>query len=222
MTVFLRLTQRARTALYLTNGDRPPKSVLITSSMPLEGKTTLAAALARQAARSGLRVLLIDADLRRPRRHEVLGKPNQYGLGELLPGVVSRLDAVRRDGRSGLDLIPAGAGVPSPPDLFRSQAMRRLLDELEASYDLVMIDSPPVAAVSDSIALAGLVQKTVYIVRWERTPRNVALAGLSQLAEAGADIAGVVVSRVDVRKHARYGYADSGYYQGRYRKYYVN
>jgi Mrp family chromosome partitioning ATPase len=97
-----------------------------------------------------------------------------------------------------------------------------MLEEMAAYYDMVIIDTPPVGAVSDSLALSGIVDRSIYVIRWEQTPRNVALAGIRQMVEAGADIAGIVLSRVDVKKHARYGYADSGYYQGYYRKYYVN
>ena len=86
----------------------------------------------------------------------------------------------------------------------------------------MIIDTPPIAAVSDSFTLSSLVDKALYVIRWEQTPRNVALAGIRQLAEAGADIAGIVLSRVDLKKHARYGYADSGYYRGSYQKYYIN
>ena len=75
---------------------------------------------------------------------------------------------------------------------------------------------------SDSFTLSGIVDKSIYVIRWEQTPRNVVLAGIRQMIEAGADIAGVVLSRVDVKKHARYGYANSGYYRGYYSKYYVN
>src|SRR5919106_3708607 len=214
--------QRVRTNLFLIDGERPPKTVLITSSVPLEGKSTIAASLARQSARSGLKVILIDADLRRPRLHEVIGLPNQNGLSEVLTGRANPESAIKRDEKSGLDFLPAGVGVVSPPDLFRSSTMRILLEETAAYYDLVILDSPPVAAVSDALTLSGMVDKSLYVIRWERTPRNVALAGIRQMLDAGADIAGVVLSRVDVKKHARYGYADSGYYQGRYRKYYVN
>ncbi|MCC2664748.1 MAG: protein tyrosine kinase [Geminicoccaceae bacterium] len=214
--------QRIRTSLFLTDGEHPPKSILITSSVPLEGKSTIAASLARQSARSGLKVILIDADLRRPRLHEVIGLPNQNGLSEVLTGRANPEAAIKRDEKSGLDFLPAGVGVVSPPDLFRSSTMKILLEEMAAYYDLVIIDSPPVAAVSDSFTLSGVVDKSVYVIRWEQTPRNVALAGIRQMVEAGADIAGIVLSRVDVKKHARYGYADSGYYQGYYRKYYVN
>ena len=214
--------QRIRTSLFLSDGDHAPKTILITSSVPLEGKSTIAASLARQSARSGLKVILIDADLRRPRLHELIGLANQNGLSEVLTGHATPEAAIKRDEKSGLDFLPAGVGVISPPDLFRSSTMKILIEETAAYYDLVIIDSPPVAAVSDSFTLSGLVDKSIYVIRWEQTPRNVALAGIRQMLDAGADIAGVVLSRVDVKKHARYGYADSGYYQGTYRKYYVN
>jgi polysaccharide biosynthesis transport protein len=221
-SAFAEALQRIRTSLFLADEGHPPKTILITSSIPLEGKSTIAASLARQSARSGLKVILIDADLRRPRLHEVIGIANQNGLSEVLTGRANPEAAIKRDEKSGMDFLPAGVGVVSPPDLFRSSTMRILLEEMAAYYDLVIIDSPPVAAVSDSFTLSGLVDKAVYVIRWEQTPRNVALSGIRQMAEAGADIAGVVLSRVDVKKHARYGYADSGYYQGYYRKYYVN
>ena len=214
--------QRIRTSLFLADGERTPKTVLVTSSVPLEGKSAIAASLARQSARSGLKVILVDADLRRPRLHEVLGLANQNGLSEVLTGRVSPEAAIKHDERSGLDFLPAGVGVVSPPDLFRSSTMRILLEEMGTYYDLVIIDSPPVGAVSDGLTLSGIVDKSLYVIRWEQTPRNVVLAGMRQMFEAGADIAGVVLSRVDLKKHARYGYADSGYYRGHYSKYYVN
>ncbi|MGI9437297.1 MAG: GumC family protein [Geminicoccaceae bacterium] len=214
--------QRIRTSLFLTDTKNPPKSVLITSSVPLEGKSTIASALAMQSARSGLKVILVDADLRRPRLHEVIGMPNQNGLSEVLTGRANPETAIHRDEKSGMDFLPAGFGSVSPPDLFRSSTMKIMLEEMTAYYDLVIIDSPPVAAVSDSFTLSGVVDKSIYVIRWEETPRNVALAGIRQMLEAGGDVAGIVLSRVDIKKHARYGYADSGHYQGNYRKYYVN
>jgi polysaccharide biosynthesis transport protein len=221
-SAFAEALQRIRTSLFLTHSEHPPKTILITSSMPFEGKSTIAASLARQSARSGLKVILIDADLRRPRLHELIGVPNQSGLSEVLTGRAKPQTAIRRDEKSGLDFLSAGAGVVSPPDLFRSGAMKMLLEKASAYYDLVIIDSPPVAAVSDSFTLSDLVDKSIYVIRWERTPRNVALAAIRQMLEAGADIAGVILARVDIKKHARYGYADSGSYQGSYSKYYAN
>ena len=221
-SAFAEALQRIRTNLFLTDGDQPPRTVLISSSVPLEGKSTLAVSLARQSAISGLRTVLVDADLRRPRLHEVMGLANEDGLAEVLTGRANPEIAIKRDEKSGLDFLPAGLGAVSPPDLFRSSTMKILLEEMAAYYDLVIIDSPPVAAVSDAFTLSGLVDKAIYVIRWEQTPRNVALAGIRQMIEAGGDIAGIVLSRVDVKKHARYGYADSGYYQGYYRKYYIN
>jgi Mrp family chromosome partitioning ATPase len=130
--------------------------------------------------------------------------------------------AIKRDDKSGLDFLPAGQGAASPPDLFRSSTMRILLEETAAYYDLVIIDSPPVGAVSDSLILGGLVDRSIYVIRWQETPRNLVLAGIRQMLDAGADLAGVVLSRVDLKKHARYEYADSGSYRGSYRKYYSN
>ncbi len=221
-SAYAEAVQRIRTSLFLAESERPPKTILITSSVPLEGKSTIAVSLARQSAASGLKVILIDADLRRPRLHEVMGIPNANGLSEVLTGRANPEVAIKRDEKSGLDFLPAGIGVASPPDLFRSSTMRILLEETAAYYDLVIIDTPPIAAVSDCFTLSSLVDKAIYVIRWEQTPRNVALAGIRQLAEAGADIAGIVLSRVDLKKHARYGYANSGYYRGSYQKYYIN
>jgi capsular exopolysaccharide synthesis family protein len=221
-SAYAEAVQRIRTSLFLADSERPPKTILVTSSVPLEGKSTIAASLARQSAASGLKVILIDADLRRPRLHEVMGFPNENGLSEVLTGRANPEVAIKRDEKSGLDFLPAGVGVASPPDLFRSSTMRILLEETAAYYDLVIIDTPPIAAVSDSFTLSSLVDKALYVIRWEQTPRNVALAGIRQLAEAGADIAGIVLSRVDLKRHARYNYADSGYYRGNYQKYYIN
>jgi polysaccharide biosynthesis transport protein len=221
-SAFAEALQRIRSGLVLAQGERPLRTVLITSSVPLEGKSTLAAALARQSARVGLRVMLIDADLRRPRLHEVLGVPNQNGLSDVLSGRVDPMEAVRRDAESGLEFMPAGVPVISPPDLLRTPTMRILLEEMSEYYDLVIIDSPPMAVASDSSTLSSLVDASIYVVRWANTPRRMVLSGISQLVDAGGDVAGVVLSRVDVNKHAGYDYADSGYYQSSYSKYYVN
>lgn len=223
-SAFSEALQRVRTNLFLSagEGDGEPKTILITSSVPGEGKTATASCLARQSARSGLRVLLIDCDLRRPRLHNVMSMANQDGLSDVLTGKVDLEDAIRRDDKSGLDFLPAGAPSSSPPDLFRSQGMKALLQAVRDYYDLVVLDSPPVAAVSDSFILSGLADKTVFVVRWQVTPRQLAIGAIRQIAETSKDLAGVVLSRVNVKKHAQYGYADSNYYRGYYDEYYTN
>ena len=215
------------TGILLSNVDTPPKSLLITSSLPEEGKTVISAAMARLLARSGRRVLLIDADLRRGQIAKVLDLPNEYGLVEILGRRQHSLDeVVQHDGVSGLHVLTTGGTVvPNPPDLLDSDRMRALLSEAGEAYDLIVIDSPPVRLVSDTRILSHLVDKTVFVIRWAKTRRGVATLGIKQIVEAGASVAGVVLSIVDVPKNARYGYADSGYYYGssrKYRKYYAD
>ena len=215
------------TGILLSNVDAPPKSILITSSLPDEGKTVISTAMARLLARSGRKVLLIDADLRRGQIAKVLGLPNEYGLVEILgrrqhaPGEV-----IRHDAESGLHVLTTGRTVvPNPSDLLGSERMRALLEACGRTYDLIVIDSPPVHLVSDTRILSHLVDKTVFAIRWTTTRREVAVLGIKQLVESGASVAGVVLSMVDVRKNARYSYADSGYYYGssrKYRKYYTD
>lgn len=208
-------------SLHLSNVDNPPKVVLMTSSVPEEGKTMTAVSLARLISRTGKKVILIDGDLRRPQVHRVLGMEAVPGLVEVLAGEVG-IDAVlRRDELSGAYILPAGSKPANPVDLFSSQHLKTLVTGLRNAADMVIIDSAPIAAVSDARILSRLADKTVYVVRWASTRREVVQMALHQLQDAGADIAGVVLSRVDVRKHAGYGYGDSGYYYGRSRKYYT-
>lgn len=210
------------TGVRLSNVDDPPKSVLITSSVPKEGKSTLAMSWGRMLAKSGRKVLLIDADLRRPRVTQTLSSAKARGLVDVLSDGMPVADAIQLDQASGLHLLPAGHDIASPPDLLGSEQMRLLLRGLEADYDLVLIDSAPVLVVSDSRALAHNVDTVVFVARWASTRREVVANGLKQMREASARVAGVVLSGVNVRRHAQYGYGDSGYYSGPSRKYYKN
>ena len=210
-----------RTAMLLTNMGAPPKTVLLTSSIPGEGKTSMAMCLARVHARSGRRTLIIDCDVRRPRLHEMTGVANQAGLSDVLLQQRELNEVVLSDERSGAYFVTAGGPVPDPAALLASDRMRRLLKDVASRYDLVIIDSPPVLSVSDARVLSQMSEKTVFLVHWGSTHRNDVMMGVKQLVEAGADMAGLVLSRVNVRKHARYHYRDSGYYyDDKYTKYY--
>jgi len=212
-----------RTAMLLTSMGAPPKTVLLTSSIPGEGKTSMAMCLARIHARSGRRTLLIDCDVRRPRLHELTGVANQAGLTDVLLQHRELNEVVLADERSGAYFVTAGAPVPDPAALLASDRMRRLLKDSASRYDLVIIDSPPVLSVSDARVLSQMTDKTVFLVQWGSTRRHDVMMGIKQLIEAGADVAGLVLSRVNVRQHARYGYRDSGYYyDDKYTKYYNN
>ena len=212
-----------RTAMLLTSMGAPPKTVLLTSSIPGEGKTSMAMCLARVHARSGRRTLIVDCDVRRPRLHELTGVANQAGLSDVLLQDRELNEVVHTDERSGAHFVTAGGPVPDPAALLASDRMRRLLKDVASRYDLVIVDSPPVLSVSDARVLSQMVDKTVFLVHWGSTRRHDVMMGVKQLVEAGADMAGLVLSRVNVRKHARYNYRDSGYYyDDKYTKYYNN
>tara|TARA_R110000787_G_scaffold86562_12_gene184649 strand:+ start:354 stop:2648 length:2295 start_codon:yes stop_codon:yes gene_type:complete len=210
------------TSILLSNVDAPPKTVLITSSLPNEGKTSLSISLARQvASQSQKKVVLIDADLRRPQVHKNLGFPLSPGLVEYLSGNAQTEEILHRDEASGAIVICAGGTPHNPTDVLASDQMRRLIAQLSETNDLVIIDSPPVLAVSDPKVLSRLADKTVYVIRWAETRRETVMTGLKQIIDVGSDVAGVVLSMVNVRRHSQYGYGDSGSYYGAARKYYT-
>jgi len=209
-----------RTALRYSDVDNPPKVVLITSSLAGEGKTVFAGSLARSVARSGGKSLLVDCDLRRPSVAKLLGVSGEPGMLDVF-GENANIDAlIRVDEDSGMHYIPSKGGTANPQDLLSSQQMRSFLERMRARYDLIVLDAPPVLAVSDPIILSHFVDTTIYLVRWETTPRPIVTGAVRMLRANGGEIAGVVLSRVNARKHATYGYGDNGYYYGRYSNYY--
>ena len=199
-----------RTSISLSNFDHPPKVILIASALAGEGKTSLAVSIARLAAISALegRVMLIDCDLRKPSVARELGLKADKGLIHLFSGQAKLEDIVLTDSESGLHVIPAVAGTPNPPELFSSSHMRALIDALARSYDTIVLDSPALAAVSDTRVLARLADATVFVVEWETTPRPVALESFRSLETSGARIAGVIMQKVNVQKSARYAIYD--------------
>ncbi|MGE0151807.1 MAG: GumC family protein [Reyranellaceae bacterium] len=219
---FAEAIRTIRTGLLLSSVDHPPRTVLVTSSVPGEGKTTTALALASAAAASGQRTIIVDCDMRQPALHANLGTKNELGLSDYLTGNAALEDLIHIDDRSGLHYICAGRLPPSPTDLLGSNRMKQLLQQLSAAFQMVMLDTPPILAVSDALLLVRTVDKTIFVVRWERTRRDIALNGLKSVYDAGARVGGLVLSQVNLRKHARYDYTDSGvyYYRG-YKRYYI-
>lgn len=223
LSAFAESLRSLRSALHLSNVDVPPKIILFTSALPNEGKTTTATSFARAAAVSGLRVILIDCDLRHPSVHKAFGvsRPD-LGLVELL---AERLDpdaVLFKDAKSDLDVIPVATGTANPPDVLGSAQMKALLKRLHEAYDLVVLDSAPLMPVSDSRVLSQLADETVFVVRWNTTPSEAAQNAIKILAQYESSVAGVVIAAVDMEKQAKYGYGDGGYYYGHYSKYYVN
>lgn len=209
-----------RTSLMLANVDHPPKTVLITSSVPGEGKTSTALALAAMASRSGQKCIVIDCDIRHPSVHTNLGCANERGLSDFLAGRAQLSDVIEVEARYGVRYITAGSYVPNPPDLLGSPKMRELLRKLSEVFDLVILDAPPLLAVSDALVLVRHVDRTAFVVRWVKTSRQNLVMAVKQAMEAGASVAGLILTQVDMRKQSQYDSADSGYYQ--YHHYYTN
>lgn len=209
------------TSLLLSHVDAPPKTVVFTSAHSHEGKTTLAVSLARMLAKSGRKVMIVDGDLRKPSVSRFLGMATEPGLVELLAGEIRPEEAIRRDEPSGLHVITAGKFASNAADILSSEQMKRLVDGLARTYDLVIIDSPPVLAVSDARILSTIVDRVVFAVRWADTRRESVASAMKQVIAAGGRLAGAVLTMVNVKKHAQYNFADSGYYYGRIKKYYA-
>lgn len=209
------------TSLLLSHVDSPPKTIVFTSAQSGEGKTTLVVSLARMLAKSGRNVIIIDTDLRKPSVGRFLKLPATPGLVELLSGEAKFEDVVCTDEPSGAHVITSGKFATNAADVVNSDQMKRLLEGLSRSYDMVLLDSPPILAVSDARILARLVDRVVFAVRWADTGRATVVSCLRQVS-TGAKLAGVALTMVNVKKHAQYGYGDSGYYYGRVKKYYVD
>lgn len=209
------------TSVLLAPEGPPPKTILITSAQPHEGKTTLAVCLARMRGLSGKRTVIVETDLRRPAVHRRLEVARTPGLVEVLSGEASLSEALHRDERSGAFVIPAGRVTTDPAELISSVQMREVIGELSREFDLVILDSPPVIAVSDPRLLAPQVDATILVVRWAQTPRDVAGLAAKQIEESGGRLIGVVLTMVDSKKHAQYGFSDSAYYYAPVTKYYA-
>ncbi len=208
-------------SLKLAFPDEPPKVVLVTSSLPDEGKTTIASSMATSQSKAGQRVVLIDADIRRATCHELTGVEREPGLTNLLAGDASLEQVMSTSEWSGLKVIAAGTPSPHAPNLLGSQKMNDLLRDLSDRFDLVIIDSPPLLAAADARILSRVADATVLVVRWGKTRRPVAKLAVRQLESAGARLAGGLLSMVDVKRNAKYSYGDSGAYSGDLEKYYA-
>ncbi len=195
-------------------------AIMFTSAVPGEGKTSIVSSLARVVARSGRKVLVLDCDLRRPRIHKVYGTEKGTGLTEFITGEAGVENLIQKDTQSDAHFISAGHHTEDPQELLRAERMRYLVERMKDHYDVVLLDAPPVLPVSDAKVLTGWADICVLVVKWRATRRAAARNALHQMETANAKLAGVVLSQVNVRRNATYGYGDSGYYYGDYKKYY--
>ena len=198
--------RQLRTSMLLSRGRGGLKSLLFTSSVPGEGKTTMAVNTAISLAKTGALVLLVDADLRKPRLHKIFGLENETGLSTILAdqwGDIDPLKMVEHVDKSKLDVLTSGPVMPDSTELLGSEEMRRLLSTFHYTYDFVVIDSPPIAYFADGVLLSALVDSVVLVVTSGESTRETARHAQQLLQDAGANIYGVVLNKV---KEAKYDY----------------
>ena len=217
LSAFAEQVRGLRAGLWL--GAQRPRAVAITAARPGEGKTTVAVALARSAALSGEQAVLLDCDLRHPALARLFGAEGQPGLADYLRGEASLDAVIRKDPLTPMAYIGAGSAGPDGFGLFLSEAMARAVQTLRETYDLVLLDTPPALAMSDTRAIAQIADATLLCVRWRSTPRDVAAAAIELLEESQAAVVGVALTRVDPHIHARSGYADSAMVDPRVNRY---
>ena len=188
-----------RTSVLLSTADRPPRTLLISSSQPSEGKTTISINLAISLTQLGQRVLIMDCDMRRPSVRKAFQVENTLGLVSYLTGQQEWRAAVQPSGVENLDVLVCGPVPPNPAELLSSDRMRTLLAEAKLEYHFVVLDSPPLLNVADSRILATIVDGVVLVVRGGATPRQLAMRAGASARNVGANIIGVVLNNLDVR-----------------------
>lgn len=202
-----------RASLMLTSRDTPPRRILVTSMSQSDGKSSTVINLATALANSGKKVLIIDADLRKPSLGKLLGVSSEEGLSSYLSGNTDEASVVETDVEN-LSVVLAGPVPPLPSELLSSDRLKALLDTMSEAYDMVVIDSPPVMPVSDSLILSQLVDSTVVVVRAGKTTSDMLERGLKSLQQVGANVKGFVINGASSKNGGYYYYGYGGYYEG--------
>jgi polysaccharide biosynthesis transport protein len=207
-----------RTSLLLSNLGAPPKVIMVTSARPQEGKTTTSINTAIVLAQKGVRVLLIDADLRRPSVHKTLGMGPRSGLSNVLTGSATAQQTIAISPiLSNLFIMPAGTPPPNPAELLASANMRDLIAELRDQYDHIVIDTPPTLSVTDAVVLSPRADATILVIRSGQTTKQALRRSRDILMQVNAHVAGVLLNAVDLTSPDYYYYYE---YQGKYGHYY--
>lgn len=213
-----------RTAILFSSADTSPQVMLVTSATPSEGKTSCVTNLAITMAEAGSKVILIDCDMRRPRVHRVLKSPaadssvekgREIGVSSFLVGNTKQLsDVVFHTEIKNLDFIPSGPIPPNPSEIIGSRKMEGLIEYLRKRYDRILIDSPPITAVTDSVVLAQMADGLLLVIRAGETPRQIVKNALDQLKNVNAHVIGAVLNAVNMGRDSYYYYQYYYYYYG--------
>lgn len=212
-SAFAEAYRSVRTSLQFSTNHGVPRTLLVTSASPGEGKSTASLTLARNFSEIGKRVLLIDADMRKPSLHKKMAIENDTGLSNYLAGALPMTDVLRHTDISGLTVITTGPLPPNPAELLHDENMRLLLEHGIALYDLVIIDGPPVMGLADAPILASSTEGVLLVIQAGSTRKGTAANAVKRLQSARANILGALINRFE-RKHAGYGYgygAGNGY-----------
>lgn len=209
---FAESLRNVRTNVIFSFTEADQRSLLVTSPGPLEGKTLISCNLVVIMAQMGRRVLLVDADMRKPRVHKVFGTSSEPGLSNLILGKCSAQEAARETRIKSLKLIPSGTLPPNPSELLSSKRMGELLGQLKDQFDFIIFDSPPILSVTDAAVLAGMADGVALVVKASSTTKDHALRALEHLWDVRARVLGVVLNQVDFEKDR--------YYYSYYHKYY--
>jgi capsular exopolysaccharide synthesis family protein len=200
-----------RTSILLSFSERPPKTLVVSSPNPMEGKTTTAVNMAIAFAQTGAQVLIIDADLRKPRLHKIFDKANGVGLSNFLSGNAELNSIIKKSNVPNLYYIPCGPVPPNPSELLGSNLFKKAIQLLAEKFSNIIVDSPPVLSFVDSLILSNCVDGVVLVVLGSKTPREALLRSKNSLLQVNAKILGVVINRVDIQK-SKYGYYYYRYY----------
>ncbi|HVS80990.1 MAG TPA: polysaccharide biosynthesis tyrosine autokinase [Pyrinomonadaceae bacterium] len=213
--------RQLRTSVLLSTAGRAPKTLLITSSLPGEGKTTTAVNTAISLAQTGAAVVIIDADMRRPRLRSIFDLPERQGLSSILSSEMKEkemLSLIALDETTGLHVLTSGPIPPNPAELIGSDQMRKLISELSRTFTHIVIDSPPISSFTDGVLIASMVDGVLLVVHGGKSSRSVVRRSRQLLIDVGAKIFGVVLNNVSVRSHDYYYYYQRYYHQSYYSK----
>lgn len=200
-----------RTSILLSNANVPPKTFLVTSALPSEGKTATSTNLAVAFSQLAEKVLIVDADMRKPRLHRIFGVKNIGGLSSYLTGNLSLKDAIKMSSIQNIWILPSGPIPPNPAELLNSDRMKKMLDEIGNDFDVILLDTPPVLAAIDTIVLSPLVDGSVLVIKAGNTANKAFVRAVEEMQRARAKIIGVVLNEVKIDQ-GKYYYKN--YYRG--------